>query len=160
LICDLVPARLTHVGPIAANIRTIDRLECEALGRTPKDALRNGLRCSLSAYTAVSEGKPLAMLGVVPVDLVAGRGTIWMLGTEAVYDQGRALMTYGPRVIGDWLETFRRLENIISADNKRAIRMLRWWGFEFGDAPRRLGGVDFLPFWLERTAIQAARRVA
>lgn len=155
----LIPASLLHVGPIASNIRPIDRAECEALGRTPKEALRSGLRCSLSAYTAMEGGRPLAMLGVVPIDLMNGRGTVWMLGTERVFRHGRALLGFGPIVLADWLTTFTTLDNIISADNHRAIRVLRRWGFDISDRPQVHGGVTFLPFRMER-AIQERQLVA
>jgi hypothetical protein len=158
---QLVPARLTHVGPIAANMRALDRLECEALGRSPKDALRNGLRCSLSAITVIEGGQtPIAMLGVVPTAVLGGRGTVWMLGTERVFQNGRALLQLGPLVLADWLDQFGRLENIISADNDRAIRLLRKWGFTIGEAEQVFSGVRFVPFWLERAAIQCARLAA
>jgi hypothetical protein len=158
--CHLVPARLTHVGWLATNMREIDRIECEALGRSGKDALRSGLRCSLSAYTAMEGGRPLAMLGVVPVDLLSGRGVVWMLGTEDVYRHGRALLTLCPLVIGDWLETFRLLDNIISADNHRAIRLLKRLGFTVSDEAQAHGGVEFVSFRIERAAIQEQRLVA
>lgn len=158
--CRLVPARLTHVGPIAANIRQIDRIECEALGRSPKEALRGGLRASLSAFTAMEGATPLAMLGVVPVDLLAGRGTIWMLGTERVFRHGRALLTLCPLVIGDWLGTFQTLDNIISTDNHRAIRLLKRLGFTISEKVETHGGVEFVGFRIERAAIQERRLVA
>lgn len=150
---ELVPARLTHCGPLASQMRASDRIECEALGRTPKDALRNGLRCSLEAYTALVEGKPVAMLGVVPDSLLGGRATVWMLGTEEAYAQGRALVTYGPLMLDMWLGKFDELANIVSSGNERAIRLLRRWGFAFG-GPVTHRGVEFLPFALRRAAIQ------
>jgi hypothetical protein len=161
LSCTFVPARLVHCGPLAANLREMDRLECRALGRTPKDALRSGLRCSLDALTALDEnGKPGAMMGVVPVSMIEGRGTAWMLGTEEIYRHGRDLLTYGPLIVEHWLQTFRVLENIIAAENVRAIRLLRHWGFTVGESGKMHGGVEFVPFHIERAAIQAQRLAA
>lgn len=159
--CTFVYARLTHVGWLASNLRAMDRIECEALGRTPKDALRNGLRCSLQPLTALDDQrKPGAMMGVVPISMIEGEGRVWLLGTEAIYDHGRDLIAYGPWIIRHWLRTFRSLENIIAAENVRAIRLLRHWGFSFNDEPRMHGGVEFLPFRIERAAIQAQRLAA
>jgi hypothetical protein len=158
---ELVPARLTHVGPLAHNLRAIDRIEAEAMGQSPKNALRIGLRRSLSVFTAVGGGNtPLAMLGVVPLSLMGGSGLVWMVGTDDLYRQGRALLTLGPRVIGHWLETFERLENVVSTRNDRAIRLLVRWGFDVGGEVETHGGVDFIPFSLSRGAIQGKARAA
>lgn len=157
---ELVRARLTHVGPLANNMRPMDRIEARAMGRSPREALRNGLRCSLEPITALDCGKPGAMMGVVPVDLVAGRGIVWLLGTEAIYRHGRELVALGPTIIGRWLEIFTVLENAVSIENGRAIRLLRRWGFTVGTDVSDYGGVPFVPFRLERAAIQASRLAA
>jgi hypothetical protein len=149
--CEIVPARLTHVGPIASRMRALDRMECEALGRTPKDALRNGLRCSLAAYTALVDGRPVAMLGVVSGGLLGGPGKIWMLGTDEVMKQGRALLFYGPILFELWLETFTELGNIVAVENRPAIRLLKRWGFEVDeDQPDCWGGCNFVRFRMKR----------
>lgn len=132
-------------------MRSVDRLECEALGRSPKDALRWGIATSLEAFTALRNGRPIAIIGIVPTSMINGRGTIWMLGTEEVFLSGKALLTYGPQLISRWLETFAVLENIISVDNSVALNLLQKLGFTVGIADwQRHGGVDFVPFWIER----------
>jgi hypothetical protein len=149
---ELKPARLVHTGPIAARIREMDRIECEALGKTPKAAIRWGLATSLSAYTAIGDGKPVAMIGVAAENMLEGRGTIWMLGTDDVFKSGRALMTYGPLLIEMWLERFKVIENIVSIDNARAINLLQRLGFTIDITDVRIhGGVEFIPFWIERS---------
>lgn len=100
------------------------------------------------------------MMGVVPLSMIEGQGRVWMLGTEEIYDHGRDLLAFGPQIIAHWLETFGSLENIIAAENMRAIRLLQRWGFQFRDEPRIHGGVEFLPFRIERAAIQAERPAA
>jgi hypothetical protein len=142
-------------------MREMDRIEARALGRSPKEALRSGLRCSLDAITALDpEGKPQAMMGVVPISMMEGRATVWMLGSDAIYNHGRDLLTYGPLILERWLETFRRLENIVAVENVKAIRLLRHWGFVFGKSVEQHGGVAFLPFHIERAAIQATALAA
>jgi hypothetical protein len=159
--CVFAPARLTDIGPIASNMREMDRVEAVALGRSPKEALRSGLRCSYEAFTATDdEDRPQAMMGVVPLSMISGRGAVWMLGTEAIYDHGRDLLSYGPFFISHWLETFRRLENIVAVENLKAIRLLRHWGFIVGESVEMHRGVAFLPFHIERTAIQATALAA
>lgn len=151
---ELVDARLTHVGSIASRMREADRIECRALGRSPKDGLRIGLRASLHPLTVLIEGRPEAMMGVVPQSMIAGAGTIWMLGTDAIYSQGRALLRLGPLVLGWMMQDFREVSNIVSTENARAIRFMVRMGFEVGGEVATHGGVDFIPFLLRRSGIE------
>jgi hypothetical protein len=82
-----------------------------------------------------------------------------MLGSDAIYDHGRDLMSYGPFFIRALAETFRRLENIVAVENVKAIRLLRAGALQ----SERLSfarGVAFLPFHIERAAIQATALAA
>ena len=150
---ELASARLTDVGPIASRMREADRAECAALGRSPKEALRVGLRLSMKPLTVLIDGRPEAMMGAAPVSMLGGRALIWLLGTDALYREKRAWALLGPRVIDDMLKTFRTVENIVAVENVRAIRFLRHMGFHIGGAVRHHGGVAFVPFHLSR-AIQ------
>ena len=156
---ELVNARLTHVGPIATRMREHDRIECQALGRTPKEGLRIGLRMSLRPLTVLVDGRPEGMMGAVPLSMIGGRAVAWMLGTPELYRHPRAWALLAPRVIEDMLGTFQSLENIVSLRNRSAIRFLTHMGFRFGDKVQERGGVEFVSFSLSR-AIQAVETVA
>lgn len=146
----LVTASPAHVGIIANRMRPDDVVECRAFGRSPKQALRGALIASIIAYTVKLDGRPIAMLGLTPVSLIEGTGTPWMLGTEDVYRQGRALMRLGPKVIRSFLDSTPRMSNLVSRRNVRAIRVLRAWGFHIEDEVQMIGGVPFLAFRMER----------
>lgn len=135
-------------------MREIDREEAEAMGRSPKEALRTGLRTSLHCFTALMDGKPIAMLGVASASLLSGKGIPWLLGTDDVYRQGRALLDLGPPVFDLFLQIFTRIENLVSVRNTRAIRLLARWGFVVGGEVQTFGGVEFVPFRMERGSIQ------
>lgn len=144
-------ARLTHVGPIASRMREIDRMECEAIGRTPRQALRDGLVCSLNPLTVMVNDRPEVMLGVVPQSLMEGRGIVWLLGTDEVYKYPKEWALLGPRLLAAMAADCPCLENIVSVGNHRSIAFLRHLGFTVGGGPVRHGGMDFLGF---RYAIQ------
>lgn len=146
---ELVPSRLTHIGPIASRMREIDELEAWAMGRTPKDALRLGLRVSHQCWTAIIDGRPEAMLGVASTSLITGKGVPWLLGTDRVYTQGRALLTLGPIVIAEMMKIFTTLDNVVAVRNVRAIRLLRRWGFQVSDQVQLYRGIEFVPFRME-----------
>lgn len=133
-------------------MRDEDRKECEAFGRTPKNALRISLRTGFHSFTALAEDStPLAMFGVSAVDVLQGLGTPWFLGRDEVFLYARQLIAEGPDIIADWLKTFKLMENIVSSSNTKAIRLLKRWGAEFGHAPAEwVNGVEFIPFRFRR----------
>lgn len=147
---ELRGASRAHVGRIARRMREEDRIEVTALGHSPRDALLLGIAGSSFCLTAFVDNSPHAMIGVAPVCTMDGIGRPWMLGTDRVYSAGRELLGYGPRVIAEMHRRFRRLENVVSASNEKAIRLLGHWGFQIDDYPLSFGGVAFLPFWSER----------
>lgn len=128
----------------------MDRLECEALGRTPKQALRLGLIGSVHVFTAKLDGTAEAMMGLTPLSAIDGTGAPWFLGTDAVYDHPRAMLALGPKVLAIWRDSSPSLSNVVAQENVRAIRMLRKWGFEIGEQMTMIGGVAFLTFSMER----------
>ncbi|RPI33303.1 MAG: hypothetical protein EHM67_15495 [Hyphomicrobiaceae bacterium] len=132
----------------------IYRREVAAMQSTPKDALRGGLRCSLSAFTAMHEGRPVAMLGVVPVAMLGSHGRVWLLGTNDLFNHTRDFLRLGPQVLPFWMKTFKRIDNIVSVENEGAIRMLRRWNFSIGSDVHMHGELAFVPFWMERVTIQ------
>jgi hypothetical protein len=159
--CRMVPASLIHVGPLARRMRAVDQAECRAFGYEPKAALRHSLAASMHAWTALAEdGEPLCMLGVQAISLVSSRGSPWLLGTDRLFDYPRDLVLLAPYFIWHWHRTFRVLENNVSADNDRAIRLLRKWGAMISDEPFKQRGLEFLRFRFERPAIQARLQAA
>lgn len=142
----LVPAERAHIPDLAARMREWDVAECRALGREPADALADGVSRSLWALTALVDGKPEAMMGVVPLSVIEGTGVPWMLGTEAVYRHARDLARYGPGIIAEMEATFPTLANFVAAGNARAIAFLKHWGWRISSKRVAVGGVDFVEF--------------
>ena len=142
----LVPAKSRHIGRIARRMRVADREECEALGRSPKQALRGALFTSSKAWTALVNGKPEAMFGVVVQSVLDNSAAPWFLGTEEVYRHGREMLMWGPGMISRLCDSRYRLSNLVSARNSRAIRLLKRWGFTVHEETVDVRGVPFLLF--------------
>lgn len=147
---EVVPARITHVGPIASRIRAIDRLECEAMGQSPKHALRQGFRLSDHCWTALVDGRPEAMFGAITWSALDRRSTVWFLGTDEVYRHGRELLAWGPGLIARAVDSSRWAGNLVSSANGKAIRLLQRWGFTVEPEEQMVGGVSFRQFWMTR----------
>lgn len=142
----LVEAEASHIAPLAARMREMDRIEVGAFGRTPETALRLGLASSVWALTALVDEEPHAMMGVSPRNMIEGVGIPWMLGSERIYDHGRDLVRYGPSIIAEMRRSFERLENVVHTGNVRAIRFLRHFGWEISEQLETHGGVEFVRF--------------
>lgn len=147
---EVVPARITHVGPIASRIRAIDRLECEAMGHSPKHALRQGFLLSDRCWTALVDGRPEAMFGAITLSALDRRSTVWFLGTDEVYRHGRELLAWGPGLIAQAVDSSRWAGNLVSSANGKAIRLLQRWGFTVEPEEQMVGGVPFRQFWMTR----------
>lgn len=146
---SIVPASAVHVGPIAHRMRAVDRLECAAFGHSSKGALRDGLSASALALTALVNGRPEAMFGVVVTNALESEGRAWMLGTDVVPRHARMLLSQSGAILDRLHQYARRLSNYVAVANRAAIAMLRRWGFTLGDDAMIFAGVPFLPFWRE-----------
>ena len=121
---------------LSMNLRHADRLEVEAISGMPGeyvvfDSVDNSSRC----WTCKSDEGVVAILGVVPCGKIPEGetyGLAWMLTTDLVKKHTRDLLdlpsTYVPLMFGDDIDI---LSNCVDARNTRAIRWLRWAGFEF-----------------------------
>ena len=145
---DVVLARPSHVGRIARNMRDIDRKECEAMGHSAKQSLRDGLFNSQKVWTALVDGQPEAMFGLVVNSALTGEGVPWFLGTDEVYRHGKALLSWGPGFVSIMRDSSPRAANLVSADNFKAIRLLKKWGFVVHPETEQHGGMDFRRFEL------------
>lgn len=142
----IVPAQFKHVARIARHMRGIDRRECEAMGRDPKAALRNALMISEKAWTGCVDGRPEAMFGVVVNSALTGEAVPWFLGTDEVYRHGRELLMWGPGFIERLRDSRFSLANLVSSENRQAIRLLKRWGFTVADDEVIVRGVPFRHF--------------
>ena len=142
----LVPAETGHVPFLAEHMRLADRQECGAWGRGATEALNRALRSSVWALSAIVDDEPHAMLGVAPLNMIEGVGVPWMLGTERIYDHARDLVRYGPPIIGEMRKLFPRLTNMVGAENDRAKRFIRHFGWEISERQDIVGGVALQRF--------------
>lgn len=142
----LVEADPSHIPFLAEHMRYFDQIECLAFGHGPEDALSYALRSSLWALTAIVDDAPHAMMGVTSASMIEGIGEPWMLGTERIYDHARDLVRFGPAILAEMQATFSQLRGGVSETNDRAIRFLRFLGFECCDEPINVGGFPFLYF--------------
>lgn len=140
------PGRFSDINRIANRMREVDRLECAAVGHTPKQALVEGLRSSTLCWTAWRGDRPVAMFGVAPISMIEGRGAAWFLGTDEVWLGARHLIRWGPAFVDGMQRQFPTLENAVAADNAPAIRLLTRLGFVLEDEVMVVGDLPMRRF--------------
>jgi hypothetical protein len=98
------------------------------IGAVSAQRLRLGLKASVDCYTALIDGEPEAMLGLVPKNILEGEGAPWMLGRKRSTTT-RGAMVLSRRMIAIWRDSLPNARNLVAAGNDRAIRYLRRLGF-------------------------------
>lgn len=134
---------------LAAHLRQADAAECVASGRSDfAQAIKESIDYSTWAMTALSDGHMVCIFGVTPKgSLLSSVGSPWMLGTDLVRREGRALMRLAPQYIAAMLRLYPRLENHVHEENSVAKAWLQRMGFALADAtPRGPTGAMFHHF--------------
>lgn len=121
---------------LAAHLRQADVDECRACGQGDlAPAIAASIEASTWAVTALSAGRMVAIFGVAPRgSLLADVGSPWMLGTDLVREESRALMRLAPQYIAAMLRLYPRLENYVHEENTVAKAWLKRMGFALADA--------------------------
>ena len=128
---------------LALRLRSIDISECRAGGKDPLSALLFGVRTSTPAASIVGDdGQVIGMCGVSPSPDLPGAGAAWLLASEELFTR-----TYARQFLREcrhWCDLMNRryplLFNVIDASNHKALRWLRWCGFETVNQLENYGG--------------------
>lgn len=116
------------VEELVAKMRQADVAELSALA-IPDFVERIHLSVKISTIrrTATVDGKLACIFGVTPLDMTTG--IPWMLGTDVVTANQRALMRMCRPYIQDMLLAYPHLINYVHAENQAAKRWLKRLGF-------------------------------
>lgn len=142
---ELVQTTDEHIAELAETMSQADRDEIWASNHlTPMGALMLSKSTGAEMTTGLADGEVGCIQGVVSVSMLSGTGTPWMLGSDVVAKHARVFLR-GSRV---WLENeqerWQSLSNYVDVRHTRAVRWLKWLGFEFDEAAPH--GMDGLPF--------------
>lgn len=138
------------VAYVANNMRLADVAEVWALNRlSPRVALETSVAVTTYSCAAYVDGRPAAIFGVYG-HLLGDTGVPWLLGTDEVVKGARALLTHTKPFLRHQLMSYRKLENDVHAENRLAIRYLRWAGFTLEEPHVTNTGAKAIRFWMER----------
>lgn len=116
-------------------------------GRSPVAALVFSLRKSSNAWTAIVNGRPEVMFGVGDINVLAGVGGPWLLGTDAVERHYVPFLRASVSFRDQLLRRYPVMRNFVDDRNRASIRWLRWLGASFSD-PVMFNGHSFRMFEL------------
>ena len=110
-------------------LRDADRMEIEALGRTPLESLSTGVNESPLCFTAVDEeGVPSIIWGSAP-SADPDVGYVWLLASDGLKKNWVQLLRETPNAIKKVSGDYKILANACHSENKVHIRWLKWSGF-------------------------------
>lgn len=108
------------------------------------------MRASLYCLTVIEDDNDVtAMFGLTAISVLGGIARPWLLGTDRLFDHRRDLLTIGRHVFASWGREFPHMENIVSVENVKAIRLLKRWGAEIGTEVETYRGLAFVPFTIQ-----------
>lgn len=147
----IVTAQASHVFRIAAEISEGDRGECEVYGITPFQAIGYSYHHSAAAWTGLVDDMPVCMFGVVPLDILSGKGSPWFLATAELKHYAVTFIKLCRPCLETMLDIFPNLLNYVDAQHVMGIRWLKWLGFQFEREPIPCGknGALFYRFKME-----------
>jgi len=147
---EFVPARGKHCRSIGRRMRAADAAECRAMGRfSPIGALAYSMRNS-DAITALLDGRPVAMFGTREINVLAGVGCVWLLGTDDLLVHRKAFLRESLKWRPQLFTRYSVLRNVVSLNNQASLRWLRWLGAEFAPETLDVGGLPFVLFELRK----------
>lgn len=152
----IVPGTRDHLMELWHNMRSGDRKEVEASGRTGKKVLWRTFRNSIMCKTALIDGKVAAMWGLCAglrddVSLLSRLGVPWLLTTPIVESLPVTFVKVGRAEVAAMRALCPELESHVAAEYTQAIGMLKLMGFSVDKAePIGKNGVMFCRFHLGR----------
>ena len=151
-VIEVIPARASHLRRIAAVMRQADRDEIRAAsGRSPLSALSCSFRKSRHAWVVLIDGQPEVIFGVGDLNILAGVGAPWLLGSDTIWQNRREFMRGSRQVLDQMLGMYSTLRNVVDCRNSASIRWLGWLGFRFSQ-PFDLRGHPFMLFEMHDTS--------
>jgi hypothetical protein len=145
---EIAAASFAHAEELAQNLRAGDAMEIAALGFTPLEALDAVLCCSVAAQTALvgngqGPGQVAAMWGFAAPSLLGDTADLWAFSGHAADAHPLPFLKASREFVTGLQHNFRRLRALVALDYHKAVRWLRWLGFEDGEI-ETYGGRDFM----------------
>lgn len=151
---QMVTATHDHLCELCPKVRQADIEEFAACDRTVEEVLKDGLQLSTYTWAGLRDGSVVCVFGVASPSVLSGKGVPWMVGSPEIDRCAYAFLQRSRIVIQHMLSLYDHLENYVDVRNTRAIRWLRWLGFEIHPPePHGPNGMLFHRFEMRRNHV-------
>lgn len=137
---------------LAAHLRAADRAEVEAIGVSPRHAIRRSYRAAILRRTYLVDGGIAAMSGLCGA-MLSDIGEPYLMTSPLAAAHPVAFVKLARQAVAEMLAHRARLQGHVAASYRGACRLLEVLGFTLGE-PQPIGGsqVLFRSFSLMRSA--------
>ncbi|NJO00347.1 MAG: DUF2833 domain-containing protein [Bacteroidia bacterium] len=97
----------------------------------PTEAVRRCIEETIFSLTVEDSGKPVAIFGINPENILGDSAIIWMLSTDHIDGLRKRFARNSRRFVDLMLDYYPNLENYVSVENKKSIEWLKFCGAEF-----------------------------
>lgn len=137
-----------HILALAPNLRDEDLAEVLAFGIGPVSALSAQVERSIAAWAVVAaDGEVMAIWGLMAASLLGESGFVWCLTGRGVPGRAKTLLPLSREIVAAMHLRYRRLECLVDAGYRGALRWLDWLGFDVACEGDVVGGRTFLKAW-------------
>lgn len=144
---EIRPATVFDAAVVAAGIRPGDKQELAAMGYQPLVAVLMSMQDSSRSWAGVVDGEVICVFGVGTWP--DGTGRPWMIGTALLDKHAKLFLSHCRECVSAMRGGYALLHNHVDVRNERAIRWIKWLGFEIGPAvPVGMNGEPFYRFWM------------
>lgn len=144
---------IDDIDLMSGALRQIDATEFRVMsgGKSHIDNLTHLLNSSRRSRAAYYDGELLAVYGVISPTILNLEGNPWMAATDLIDrpDVRRAFIEETHEQFAWATDGFKTLWNVVSKENKVAIRWLKWMGFLFDGSEYVISGHKFVKFEME-----------
>lgn len=156
---NFIRPTLEEALEIAPYLREDDVAECRRFGHTAEQAVRSSYEQSDYVWLAYVDGKPACLIGVGRTCILGNIGTPWFLTTPVMETAAakKELIRLSPTFVSDFMLHYDALYNYVDAKYIKALRWLKWLGFEIGKKEvSPVTGEEFHEIKMERGASWAS----
>ena len=119
-------------------IRDIDRQEVEvACNQSLSECLKDSIKYKNTKVVTVND-KAVAVFGCV-------NGYPWFLASDEAFYNKTKFLKQSAHIVTCWLKEFNYIHNFVHIENKKAVKWLKFLGFQFHETVN-VRGHDFIHF--------------
>lgn len=128
MIYEVVPARALHIKPMAEKLRHTHAVEMGRFGFEPRRALHDAVRQSQIARTALVDGSPEAMWGIMGPILAEG-ALVWFVMSDRAAEHPRMIVAEARRQLHDMAQGYSELATTVLPGDQRSMAFATFLGF-------------------------------